>query len=98
MWRKWYTSRNASAVTFQLHASTVLRRATVRSVAPCRPASWAGMGASHSARVGASGDWFTNTQPSQMSQRNVGRQRCDVSRSTKSRRSGTWSSEPSVMS
>ena len=98
MWRKWYTSRNASAVTFQLHGTTSERRATVRRAGPCSSASCSGLGAIHASSGVASASWLTKSQPSQISQRRGGRHRVALSNPTKSRSSGTATRRPSVMS
>ena len=98
MWRKWYTSRNASAVTFQLHGTISDRRATVRSEVPWSSASCGATGPSQSVSVGASSDWLTKIHPSHVSHRAAGRHRLALSRPTKSRSSGTDNKVPSVMS
>ena len=48
MWRKWYTSRNASAVTFQLHGTMTLRTVIVRSESPASSSSWSSAGPNQS--------------------------------------------------
>lgn len=98
MWRKWYTSRKASAVTFQLQVMISLRTATVRRLSPDSSSSCSIAWPNHADSGAASGSWLTKIQLSQTSQLRKTRPRSSRHRPMKSRSSGTLTSFPSVMS